>query len=244
MSAKNKPDVSAYPVLRIDELQLFDSEFLRKSVNDVRELIESLRSSGSDHKSMIVYLLKQVDEVNAELTRRIARERIERLLNGDIFSETTYSAVVSSESYSAPAAAEVKDDPPTRIPVNYIPLPSELRALELAKKSGDSLQMNHSDPQRHSISTSSLTVDDGSADLGQFRSSKSVSDISKSSGERSTSAALFAPSRKSVEALNSSFGVAFVVGATEKKKRFYMKPKAVIDPEAEKERNRNERLDY
>ena len=225
---------------------MFDSEFLRKSVGDVRGLIDSLRSSGTDQKAMIMYLVKQVDEVNAELTKRSARERIERLLNGDIFAEITYSTELPSAVSSAHPVETLKDNPHGQAPVNYVPLPSELRALEQTKKSGDSLQTNHLGSQIFSAASGSYVANDASAaEHGQqFRSSRSVSDISKSSGERSTSAASFVPSRKSVEALNSSFGVAFVVGATEKKKRFFLKPKIVINPEAEKEKNRNERLGY
>jgi hypothetical protein len=43
------------------------------------------------------------------------------------------------------------------------------------------------------------------------------------------------------ESLNRSFGVEFVVAPVEKKKRFFLKKKAEIDPEQVFENNRQER---
>lgn len=240
-------DISAYPVLRIDELTLFDSEFLRKAAIDVTELISTLNAEKSDQRSMVLYLMKQVDAIQSELTRRGAQERIEKLLRGEVLSTSetnftllSYSGVSSKPPPSPIIASQIPVTESNQAKTSMIlqvPTPSELRAREMASSANSLRQSNYSTDNRFDSSAHASSI------TNELLSSRSAPVLSSSNKASSATVPLAssAPSKKSLDALNNSFGVAFVVGATERKKRYLPKPKVAIDIEAEKDKGRNER---
>ena len=64
-------DLSAYPVIRLDQLSLLDKSTLARAKVDVSELLVSLRSD-EPSSQMIFYLQKQLDAMSAEEVRREA----------------------------------------------------------------------------------------------------------------------------------------------------------------------------
>jgi hypothetical protein len=65
MAAEHHPDLSAYPLLRLDELQLIDLHTLEQSQRDLRALIAQ-----EDARSVLTYLQKpNVGYVNISVTK-------------------------------------------------------------------------------------------------------------------------------------------------------------------------------
>lgn len=243
-------DISAYPVLRIDELTLFDAEFLRKAATDVTELINILNAEKSDQRAMVLYLMKQNDAIQLELTKRVAQDRIERLLRGDVpstsdssftlFSSTSGSGLLRpppSPAHQVSEVAAAESYPSRASSILQVPTPSELKAREILSAS---LLQQNSGFDDNGINSSSLS----SFRNNNLHSSRSAPIFSSTNKAPFSviSASSSAPSKKSLDVLNNSFGVAFVVGATERKRRFLPKPKAAIDTEAIKDKGRNERF--
>ena len=74
-------DLSAYPVIRIDQISLLDKSTLTRAKVDVSELLTSLRTD-EPSSQMIFYLQKQLDAMSAEEVRRDAEQRVFNLLAG------------------------------------------------------------------------------------------------------------------------------------------------------------------
>ena len=254
MSGENELDMSAYPVLRLDEIALHYDQTLRQGILDCQELLASLEAEDKEEQlSMIKYLSKQLDIMRGEIAKRNAQRRIDEMLSGKVSLEPDPRAESSLRSSSrgssgaqrnhnpanreitsAPVCEPSPDSSPPRT-VLQVPLPSELRMNEHQKE--------YSDFSGGSAGTTSRWSESArGSEHGGIISSNSSPSLSRShSTEAKKARASLAPSRQSVEALNNSFGMSFVVGATERKKR-YVQKKVVINPEEEKEKSRQNRL--
>ena len=73
------PDLSAWPVLRLDQLPEIDSETLRKALSEVEDLL----GSGGELGPLEGYLRRQAAAIARLVTQREARARVDRLLRGE-----------------------------------------------------------------------------------------------------------------------------------------------------------------
>jgi hypothetical protein len=78
----NEPDLSAFPVIRIDQIPLVQSDTLQHAITEVVELVESMNADEGPKPPLLFYLQRQLDAMGIELTNRAAKERIHSLLNG------------------------------------------------------------------------------------------------------------------------------------------------------------------
>lgn len=74
-------DLSAFPVIRIDQIPYAESEVLRNAVSEVTELVDSMISCKGPKPPLLSYLRRQLEGMHAELVERGAKERINRLLS-------------------------------------------------------------------------------------------------------------------------------------------------------------------
>lgn len=78
-----QPDLSAFPVLRIDQIPLVDSDTLADAQKESKDLIASLLAENAGTiPPMVNYLRKQNDLIATELLNRLAQDRINELLSG------------------------------------------------------------------------------------------------------------------------------------------------------------------
>jgi len=75
------PDISAYPIVRIDQIVLLDDAMLDKTCRDAQLLLNSLRND-EPSSQMIFYIQKQLDSMRCESGRRAAEKRVSKLLAG------------------------------------------------------------------------------------------------------------------------------------------------------------------
>jgi hypothetical protein len=92
-------DLSAYPIVRLDQIPLVDSETLVKAIDDVRLMLEKDGNVGG----MAKYLKKQLYSMELEASNRKAASRVEQLLSGKIDS--------TAISYSPPPSPHKRDVP-------------------------------------------------------------------------------------------------------------------------------------
>lgn len=255
MSTEDNLDLSAYPVLRLDEVPRHSEETLRRGQTDGRELLLSLQSESLDeNRSMIRYLAKQLDAMSVELAKRNAQSRIQQMLLGEVTSSTAdYASLPPSSARrslrgetpcaeaahpsSAPSAIPSTEKPPRPEPQLYqVPLPSQVNNSVVIPPPSDSTEADSFPVRRKRGSlvahksgtplTASLSeaVLDRTIDGVQTRLTNGVN-----------------PSKQSLIAMNNAFGVSFVVGAIERKKR-YIPKKVVVDPEEELGKARQNRF--
>jgi hypothetical protein len=74
-------DLSAFPVIRIDQIPHAESEVLKNAISEVTELVESMISCKGPKPPLLSYLRRQLEGMHAELVERGAKERINRLLS-------------------------------------------------------------------------------------------------------------------------------------------------------------------
>jgi len=87
-------DLTAFPVLRLDQIKIIDSSILKKAEIELNELIKSsLDDDHADNNSrgnqqmdppFVKYLRKLVNAITMELTQRLASKRIHDLLHPSI----------------------------------------------------------------------------------------------------------------------------------------------------------------
>jgi hypothetical protein len=75
----SQPDLSAFPILRLDQVGFIDGSTLERALGELEQLI-----SNDDHEnpSMYRYLCKQFDQIKFELSSRKALDRVSKLLSG------------------------------------------------------------------------------------------------------------------------------------------------------------------
>lgn len=78
-----EPDMTAFPMIRIDQIPIMSSDILRNAVSEIIDLKQSLVSDEGPKHPLLFYLQQQLDSMHAELLDRAARERIGRLLRGE-----------------------------------------------------------------------------------------------------------------------------------------------------------------
>ena len=101
--ASNQPDLSAYPVIRIDHIPLVDSKVLRESASEVAELIDSMNSDEGTKPPLLYYLRKQLEAMESELIHRSATDRINSMLTGVTLSDSNIQYNTARASIKASA---------------------------------------------------------------------------------------------------------------------------------------------
>jgi hypothetical protein len=212
---KKKVDLDGFPVLRLDQISYIETDVLEKAQHEVAELIIKMNLEGDkSQKSFVYYLNKQLDEMEKEIAKRIAEARVLALLEGrddgstfefrsrqPLIQPLSPQSTVSKESTST-----IQDEQRTPIvkakpKFEPIPLPSEIRKQTM------------SIPQTSQSSRSEQDV--------QLKSSKSDEQSSEENQPKRPKSGQ--PSRRSVAVVEENFGNSFIVGAIEKRKRFYPK---------------------
>jgi hypothetical protein len=300
-------DLSAFPVIRIDQIQYAESRVLRNAISEVTELVGSMISCKGPKPPLLSYFRRQLEGMHAELVERGAKERIDRLLSsvdfvgiqdsyitdqGDKIASNfglqsvtnTISRSRLSNSKSTPELAknsvsvDISDSSKIqKAAYNRIPLPSELRRKESLRQkellaanstvssdsTTDACLSMHKSSLSSDITAASSNAVDAFKSLG-VNDDDTLSTCSRpdSIGDKATKAgsasrgrkssrrsALMSnndpvtgsPSKKATAALYKDFGSQFLVAATEKKIRFYLK-KAVFETDDEiRERSKNDR---
>ncbi len=95
-TSKTEVDLSAFPIVRLDQIQYLDNDTLHKAKDELLELIET--SDGTNTK-WVGYLQKQYDAMHREELNRQAELRIQQLLSGAINPlETDYNSILSQSA--------------------------------------------------------------------------------------------------------------------------------------------------
>jgi hypothetical protein len=76
----SEPDLSAFPVIRIDQVPLVDSTILQNAVSEATELVKSMNSDEGPKPPLLFYLQRQLKAMLDELAGRDAKDRIHRFL--------------------------------------------------------------------------------------------------------------------------------------------------------------------
>ncbi len=106
-------DLSAFPIVRLDQIQYLDNDTLNKAKDELLELIET--SDGTNTK-WVGYLQKQYDAMHREELNRQAELRIQQLLSGTINPlETDYNSILSQ---SAQIGTKRPPRQPAEVPEN------------------------------------------------------------------------------------------------------------------------------
>lgn len=289
--AQNDADLDGFPVLRIDQIPQIPTHVLERANVEVVDLIEQLKQDGGKtQNSLVNYLYRQMGEVDKEVAKRAAQDRVMALLSGaesamrltehppprrvnrvepkqDFFDKSVTPSplkaekrVSSASTADMVAADQAQMTPEKRVSTSQsdhtpdrhkeplevpkkmrIPLPSELRRRESSALATAAL-----DPSTQTIFTGDLGSTEESSSV---ISSRSVggNEAAISPGGRSDMSVdgeakprrrprSGQPSRRSMAALEQNFGNEFVVGATERKRRFY--PKKVVQETEEQIRAR------
>ena len=92
------PDLTGFPILRIDQIPFIETKILRDAEVEILILIQNSYDDGSS--SMASYLKKQLDYMRKELTNRAASSRVHLLLEQNSSSAFDSSNVISG-LYSA-----------------------------------------------------------------------------------------------------------------------------------------------
>jgi hypothetical protein len=215
--SKKKIDLDGFPVLRIDQIPHIETDVLESAQNEVAELIIKMNLEGDkSQKSFVYYLNKQLDEMEKEIAKRIAEARVVALLEGrdeglkyEFRSRQPLTQPpLSPHSTVSKASSTTQDEQPTPVmkkekpKFEPIPLPSEIRK------------------QTMSLPQTSQSSRSAEQDI-QLKSSKSDEQASEESQPRRPKSGQ--PSRRSVAVVEENFGNSFIVGAIEKRRRFYPK---------------------
>jgi len=97
-------DLSAYPIIRLDQVPLLDDATLRKAQADAFDLSNTLRTEDPCSK-LLFFLQKQLDAMRSEEGKRAAQSRVQNLLAGieDALSSSNELVKHSEELISIPA---------------------------------------------------------------------------------------------------------------------------------------------
>lgn len=133
-------DLSGFPIIRIDQIPLVDSDTLASAKKEIKSLISSLLAESPDGvPPMVHYLRKQSEAMSSELMNRLAQDRINALLSGatallnedrnrygladddDDEQSTSSMSAITEKSAASPAK------PAASSYFQPLPLPSEVR---------------------------------------------------------------------------------------------------------------------
>jgi len=256
----NSPDLDGFPIIRIDQIPCLDTELLDRALVEVVDLIDKMRAEDDkSQKSLLYYLNRQLAEMQKEVTKRLAEERVLAMLNGTEEElkvkdrpflealarqpERNISTSMSDQSHERTQSTRSHSEPtPKPRPVfQAVPLPSEIRKKQTEDRASNgssvkpivqSVEAIDATSVLSSRSNDSYTRTSGTASVQDYPSSPNPSLGSSHPGRPPRRPKSGQPTRRSMQALEQNFGTAFVVGATERKKRFYPK-KVVKETEAE-----------
>lgn len=262
-------DLSGFPVIRIDQIPLVDSDTLRKALVEVEALIKSLLEEHSEVPPLVNYLVKQNESVQTELRNRAAQQRIDALLSGaiDFMNSTTTAStgLMFKESNDSTSAAKlnsnidssvnitnkvpVKDHSVSKTNFQPLPLPSEARSNKYEPCSPQRTAlagMQRSESSPAGIAMSSRSNDESGRNKFQDEynnvGASSTSENSRPKRPQSGSEQTSGPSRRAQAIFNEKFGVSFVVLGDGKRSRRAPAPKKVTETQEEiKSRERLER---
>lgn len=138
-------DLSGFPVVRIDQIPLIDSDTLVQAQKDVKSLIASMLAESDTVPPMVHYLRKQNEATAAELMNRLAQDRINSLLSGAtaLLNKDRSKYLVDDDDepqhVTKPSADKVVASPAKApeivVPVQSfqpLPLPSEVRSKRVS----------------------------------------------------------------------------------------------------------------
>jgi hypothetical protein len=247
-------DLDGFPILRLDQIPSIETNLLVKAQVEVAELIQKMNlEKDKTQKSLIYYLNKQLDEMEKEIAKRIAEARVLALLNGNeeevllhefksrqpiraapmVSPRSNATTAITARSHNDHQEHEQQQQlPPTpskeKPKFEPIPLPSELRKQQQvaptsapsapqSSRSEQDIQLKYS----HSQDTSRSNTEE---EIGVIKRPKS--------GQ---------PSRRSVAIIEENFGSSFIVGAIEKRRRFFPKKAPTETATEVREKNRESR---
>lgn len=98
--SSTQPDLSAYPVIRIDHIPCVESKVLEDSVSQIVEMIDSMNADNGPKPPLLFYLGRQLESMRNELLNREAADRINCLLAGVDLSHSPVRANGRHSSYS------------------------------------------------------------------------------------------------------------------------------------------------
>ena len=79
----SEPDLTGFPILRLDQITIIDSDILRRALGEAVDILRSYEGE-SEKPKIAGYLQKQVQSIRAELTKRAASDRILAMLEGAV----------------------------------------------------------------------------------------------------------------------------------------------------------------
>jgi hypothetical protein len=259
--------VIGYPVLRIDQLPLIESSILVEAEKDVIDLIESLRKEGDAQMSLIYYLNRQIDAMQKELSSRAAEDRVRALLEGttalltnqSYYKPQTPPRIIpnfsnpknenDSQGHSKIYSSQTEEITPSfKAPID-MKSSRRVNSMEQMKNSVTTTKNSEFGPllpmSLNAELRSQSANEKKSAPISEVvSSSRSVhSDHSDNETINSTlkRPSSSNPSRRAKLVIEENFGNAFIVGATEKKVRYYPKKVEKLTEEQILERARDSR---
>lgn len=157
-------DLSGFPILRIDQISIIDSDTLADAQKESKELIANmLAQSPSPIPPMVQYLRKQSDAISNELMNRLAQERINALLSGasTLLNEnrSKYISTPDDDEHSQ-SSLSIKSEKSTHTPVKSTPSPPTLpipsfQPLPLpSERKKQSIATNITTPMKENTQTS------------------------------------------------------------------------------------------
>lgn len=188
-------DLSGFPIIRIDQIPLVDSDTLVIAQKEIKSLISSLLSESTGSvPPMVHYLRKQNEEMFLELTNRLAQERINALLSGatallnedktkypieddDELSTSSLSAITEKSVQKSVANGVIRSDSVVSSSFQPLPLPSELKGRGAPPAAVTSSKAMPIDTSKQNLSTPTnahTLVRSESSPLGIAMSSRST----------------------------------------------------------------------
>jgi hypothetical protein len=76
----SEPDLSAFPVIRIDQVPLVESTTLQNAISEATELVKAMNSDEGSKPPLLFYLQRQLKAMLDELASRDAKDRIHHFL--------------------------------------------------------------------------------------------------------------------------------------------------------------------
>ena len=183
MSA-NDIDLSGFPVVRIDQIPLIDSDTLVQAQKDVKSLIASLLAESDTVPPMVHYLRKQNEATSSELMNRLAQERINSLLSGatTLLNNDRSKYVLDEDDDVLPKKAG--SETVIKTPINGaqinnnttpvapafqpVPLPSEIRSKRVSSLAASPVFANSANA---SVPTASTNSEQPTSPLNRSKSS-------------------------------------------------------------------------
>jgi hypothetical protein len=255
-------DLDGYPIIRLDQVRLLDTDTLMNASRDAFQLQLSLSEDtvNGPIPPMVSYLKKQLHIMNTEIAKRAASERIDSLLQSKNIQEDmklTFSKrrehVVADRmsenlspraTVSAPSSLIDAKMPPS-VSLVEAPIAETSASVSSSASSAFVPLPLPSELRKQKIVASD---DDDQSGIGNGDALGEGASImphrvssNSSNSRRPRSGANDSISRKAQTVINQQFGNSFIVAPIEKRKRFYPQKKEA--PEVTVEKERQERLD-